>query len=309
MLYIWPYFLFFSWPIIVSPLLNALLPRSFIPKFLQRDGYLSSKNSPLPRLAVVSGFILTALVIVHLNTIVHPFTLADNRHYVFYVFRILLRHTAVKYLVTPIYFISAWAVLSAVFNRPGLSETAASTNSRSPNQPVSETHPVETELQRKLKQKLDRHQPQPRETSTTTEHRSSSPSPSPSSSSTPTPTAPKIRVSFLLIWLISTALSVITAPLVEPRYFIIPWVIWRLHIPSTTTTTVTTSSSKPKTGTNRQHKDTNSHLPLTCLLKHLSPLLLETIWLITINAITGYVFLYRGFEWPQEPGKVQRFLW
>jgi hypothetical protein len=25
--------------------------------------------------------------------------------------------------------------------------------------------------------------------------------------------------------------------------------------------------------------------------------------------VTGYVFLYKGFEWPQEPGKVQRFMW
>jgi len=39
------------------------------------------------------------------------------------------------------------------------------------------------------------------------------------------------------------------------------------------------------------------------------PLVLETVWYIAINAVTGYLFLYRGFEWPQEPGKVQRFMW
>jgi alpha-1,2-glucosyltransferase len=35
----------------------------------------------------------------------------------------------------------------------------------------------------------------------------------------------------------------------------------------------------------------------------------ETFWFLLINTVTGYVFLYRGFEWPQEPGKVQRFMW
>jgi alpha-1,2-glucosyltransferase len=36
---------------------------------------------------------------------------------------------------------------------------------------------------------------------------------------------------------------------------------------------------------------------------------LETAWFLLINFVTGYVFLYRGFEWPQEPGLVQRFMW
>jgi alpha-1,2-glucosyltransferase len=36
---------------------------------------------------------------------------------------------------------------------------------------------------------------------------------------------------------------------------------------------------------------------------------METAWFLAINAITGYVFLYRGFSWPQEPGLVQRFMW
>ena len=36
---------------------------------------------------------------------------------------------------------------------------------------------------------------------------------------------------------------------------------------------------------------------------------LETAWFMLVNVATGYVFLYRDFSWPQEPGKVQRFLW
>lgn len=35
----------------------------------------------------------------------------------------------------------------------------------------------------------------------------------------------------------------------------------------------------------------------------------ETLWFVVVNIGTAYVFLYRGFEWPQEPGNVQRFMW
>lgn len=35
----------------------------------------------------------------------------------------------------------------------------------------------------------------------------------------------------------------------------------------------------------------------------------ETLWFGLINIGTAYVFLYKGFEWVQEPGNVQRFMW
>ena len=43
--------------------------------------------------------------------------------------------------------------------------------------------------------------------------------------------------------------------------------------------------------------------------RHDHRLWLETVWFLAINLATGYIFLYWGFEWPQEPGKVQRFMW
>lgn len=43
--------------------------------------------------------------------------------------------------------------------------------------------------------------------------------------------------------------------------------------------------------------------------RHDHGLWLETVWFLAINLATGYIFLYWGFEWPQEPGKVQRFMW
>lgn len=43
--------------------------------------------------------------------------------------------------------------------------------------------------------------------------------------------------------------------------------------------------------------------------RHDHRLWLETAWFLTVNLATGYIFLYWGFEWPQEPGRVQRFMW
>jgi alpha-1,2-glucosyltransferase len=53
----------------------------------------------------------------HLNSsltvsIIHPFLLADNRHYVFYLFRwVFIPFPIAKYLVTPVYLVAGWAWL------------------------------------------------------------------------------------------------------------------------------------------------------------------------------------------------------
>lgn len=101
------------------------------------------------------------------------------------------------------------------------------------------------------------------------------------------PAEGEVTVSFILIWLAATTLTLVTAPLVEPRYFIIPWVLWRLHVP-------------PPPIDNKS--------PQARILRNI-PYLLETIWYMIVNAAVGYMFLYKGFEWPQEPGVVQRFMW
>ena len=44
------------------------------------------------------------LMIVHYNTLAHPYLLADNRHFTFYIWRrVIMRHGAVKYLLSPVY--------------------------------------------------------------------------------------------------------------------------------------------------------------------------------------------------------------
>jgi alpha-1,2-glucosyltransferase len=227
MLYIWPFIAFFSAPLILPPAISftlSLFTSSRPSKPIWK--YLLTATYALVTLAVT-------LVIVKYNTIIHPFTLADNRHYIFYVFRYsILRHPLIRYLLGPVYLICAYLVYLTL-SRP-------SPSSPSPSPAKKDTRPKKI-------------QPEQADSGPTT--------------------------SFVFILLATTALSLVTAPLVEPRYFIIPWVIWRLHVPST----------KGKSYDWR--------------------LWAETAWFLVINAVTGYVFLYRGFEWVQEVGRVQRFMW
>ncbi|KAI9709883.1 MAG: hypothetical protein M1812_007591 [Candelaria pacifica] len=230
MLYFWPYIFFFSFPVICPYILNALLPQNHLP-YSYRYGSLGHR---LPHLSIAIPILALMLATIHFNTIVHPFTLADNRHYVFYVFRILLRHPAIKYLAAPVYFICAWAAITALGGIPMKPQLATSNSQKS-----------ESRTSEGIKEQA----------------------------------ADANRVSFVIVWLSTTTLSLITAPLVEPRYFIIPWVLWRINLPT-------------------QRRDVSEHL-----------IWLETAWFLLVNFVTGYIFLYWGFEWPQEPGKVQRFMW
>lgn len=267
MLYIWPYFMFFSFPLLYPYMLNSILPIKFVPSILRSR---SIKNW-FPRLVVFVPITAVMMVIVHYNTIVHPFTLADNRHYMFYVFRLLLRHPLIKYASVPVYALCAWAAITAL---GGLLD----------GQKSSQPPATRTEIKHNLQYRL----PPP-----------------------PTKLAPGNRVSFVLVWLLATSLSLITAPLVEPRYFIIPWLIWRLHIPSSSSSSGSESpdsaakAQKPSSQSSRFSNAVRSIL----YEKHDHRLWLETVWFLAVNWATGYIFLNWGFEWPQEPGKVQRFIW
>ena len=300
MIYIWPYFAFFSWPLIYRQVLPATIRPLRFP-------------AAVPRKVVTCTTMAAMLVVIHYNTIVHPFTLADNRHYMFYVFRILLRHPSIKYLAVLVYFNCAWAVLSALGGRPtGRQASEQGPSSKKRKVPREEPFPPSPQLD------------------TSPMKRTKSKERSPSSLPIPTfgprmtempqhdgisPTTPKKqkkrtpghRASFILIWFLATALSIITTPLVEPRYLIVPWVIWRLHV----------ASPRPKKdhaeAGEKKPNDTGERLleafKAVFYKRHDHRLWLETMWFLIINLATGYIFLYWGFEWPQEPGKVQRFMW
>ncbi|KKK26451.1 hypothetical protein ARAM_000247 [Aspergillus rambellii] len=287
MLYLWPYFLFFSWPLLLAPMANILLPKFMLPKFLDQ-GFPATRRG-LPKVLTAVLVLGIMLAVVHFNTIVHPFTLADNRHYVFYVFRILLRsHPYTRYAATIIYFLGGWMVISALGFSPLTSAPRlASVVKTQP--PLSSPSPSEQQAT-KGQQMTERKQ-------------KASKKPAAAPAPAPAPISPEVladlqahimrrqrlqyetsRVSFVLVWLAATALSLITAPLVEPRYLIIPWVMWRLHLPPS-----------PAPVVYRQARDQDEKKDLEARIAVNFPLFLETAWFLAINAVTGLLFLYGAY--------------
>lgn len=266
MLYIWPYFIFFSFPLIYPYILNCIISQNHLPTLLR---YGSTRHQ-IPRFWVWILLLVSILGIIHFNTIIHPFTLADNRHYMFYVFRILLRYKWIKYAVAPVYLICGWATIICFGGLPNVQ-----------NRPQARlVNKVQFQYNASIKDWIRYTVSIPAEVEIP---------------------PPGNRVSLGLIWLLATALSLVTAPLVEPRYFIVPWLIWRLHVQS--------PRPQPSSRTYWQPSSVIARIRYHLLEQHDHRLWIETAWFLAINLATGYVFLYRGFEWPQEPGQVQRFMW
>ncbi|KAI9283175.1 alpha-2-glucosyltransferase Alg10, partial [Sporodiniella umbellata] len=131
----------------------------------------------------------------------HPFLLADNRHYSFYIWRkIYRRHWVVRYLLIPFY------VVSGYFN-----------------------------LQR-------------------------------------------LRTKTFLFnfgYIATLVLTLVPSPLLEFRYFIIPFLFYMIHTP-------------PKSKKNTW---------------------LAFAFYMCLNIATIYLFIYKPFKWPSEPEELQRFIW
>ncbi|CAL8165216.1 unnamed protein product [Prunus armeniaca] len=147
-------------------------------------------------LALGAGFIS-----IHFFSIVHPYLLADNRHYPFYLWRKVIKaHWSMNYLLIPLY-VYSWL---SIITRLG-------------------------KFQRKI---------------------------------------------WVLAFFLATAAVLVPAPLIEFRYYTIPFFFLMLH----------------------SHTDDYQSLLFTGFLY------------ITINIFTMMMFLYRPFHWSHEPG-TQRFIW
>lgn len=163
------------------------------------------------------GIIFTALsycaifYIVQNFTIVHPFLLADNRHYTFYIYRRILSKPAAKYLVVPVYHFFSCLIPYMLLQTPSYTRVRLSS--------------VGT-------------------------------------------------AAFLCV----TALTVIPSPLFEPRYYMVPLVLFRLFTRSKIT----------------RHR-TRNHL-------------YEFLWYLFLNAMVFIIFYNYEFTWLSEPG-VQRIIW
>jgi len=146
------------------------------------------------------------LLVVHQNTIEHPFLLSDNRHFVFYIWRrTIKRHSLGRYLAVPIYYGSTWIVLTAL----SYSQSAL----------------------------------------------------------------------FIVGLVACTGLTLIPSPLLEFRYFVVPYLLWRLHL-------------SPSFVERSKWRG-----------------VLELAWYELVNLITVGIFISKPFTWESEPDKTQRFIW
>ncbi|XP_057741737.1 dol-P-Glc:Glc(2)Man(9)GlcNAc(2)-PP-Dol alpha-1,2-glucosyltransferase isoform X1 [Arachis stenosperma] len=146
--------------------------------------------------ALIAGFLS-----VHFFSVAHPYLLADNRHYPFYLWRkIIMAHWSIKYLLVPIYLCS-WLSIIHMLGR----------------------------FQRKI---------------------------------------------WVLAYFLATAAVLVPAPLIEFRYYTIPFYFLVLH---------------------SNFQDSGKWF-------------LTGILYIGVNIFTMMMFLFRPFHWDHEPG-TQRFIW
>ncbi|KAF9184887.1 glucosyltransferase [Haplosporangium sp. Z 767] len=157
-------------------------------------------KTPSPRSWVILLAIATVLTIC-VHKYEHPFLLADNRHYTFYLWKIARNHNLILvYALVPVYMVCAYFCWQAL--------------------------------------------------------------------------ATEQTILWVIIYAIATALTLIPSPLVEFRYFITPFLIYRIAM--------------------RQSRSIW--------------LLLEFLLYTALNAFTVWMFLTKPFRWPHEEG-LQRFMW
>lgn len=326
MLYIWPFFAFFSAPLFLHQLLNlanaayrTLTSQHVSRKEGEIKGQTQNTNlilqrSPLARLfnpilsnrfasvLIGCGALAVAFLIVRFNTIIHPFTLADNRHYMFYVFRYsILRAWWIRYALVPVYVTCAWLCWGAL-QGPDVSPSSKWIQSPFIYTAESSTPPSSGE-----------------EVST---------------SSSTGPASPP--TSTVLMLLLATTLALMTAPLVEPRYFILPWVFWRLLVPASTFSPLSWPKNNPapavparqnrnlgrasnedvSNSVSSSNPDPSKQSSRSVGLKlSVAVLSLELCWFLLINAATMYIFVSRPFYWQAadgtllDEGRLQRFMW
>jgi alpha-1,2-glucosyltransferase len=162
-------------------------------------------------------------------TIIHPFVLADNRHYVFYIVKnFILRTETSRYELLPVYHLSFYIIYKL------FKDSSNNNNDDDKKRTIA---------------------------------------------------SPIVFYAFMFC----TAISVILSPLFEPRYYIIPYIIFRLYV-----------------------KPTNAPLiNLEFLYTHNVKLRYvgEILWLWFWTQAVYLVFLQFTFQWPDQIDNVQRIIW
>ena len=152
------------------------------------------------------------------SSIAHPFLLADNRHFTFYIWRHVLRHEPIRLGICPLYCICVMLLQRTLAHKP---------------------------------------------------------------------------IMWQIIYLVALSLTLIPSPLIEFRYFIIPYFIWRLNMKNVVEPEDPVDSKKR----NRDPPPLWWQLPS------------EVAWYLLINGVAFSLFLFYPFSWSSSPGEVQRFMW
>lgn len=174
------------------------------------NAYFKLFRSPLGIICNCIAMCVIYYIIEHF-TVIHPFLLADNRHYTFYVYRRILSKSHLKILLIPVYHFLLWLVPYM------LKET------------------------------------------TKVSHLSLSP----------------LSIAAMLA---AMAATLIPSPLFEPRYYMVPLVLFRLHC-----------SPRVVDASGKRH-------------------LYEFLWYLFFNTVYFVVFFTYKFTWLNEPG-YQRIIW
>lgn len=99
----------------------------------------------------------------------------------------------------------------------------------------------------------------------------------------------------LLLFLLCTIATLTPTPLIEPRYFLTPFVILRIL-----------AANPPPLGPARRKKEAQSQATGVDLASYVP--VLEAGWYAAINVVALGVFLTVKFRWPAEEGWM-RFMW
>ncbi|KAG7110821.1 hypothetical protein HYQ45_017480 [Verticillium longisporum] len=361
MLYIWPFFAFFSAPLFLPSVLGALrvigkifqsrpnkasAPEKAYRKecatgtcqMMRLEPVTSSPSEGInrrvdrrgdcahvqlmrdlfhPRSYQYTIWIPAALlcwVIILKNTIIHPFTLADNRHYMFYIFRYtILTSSRRRELFTFAYLLCfrlCWAALAPCSPAVGAARTqdCSDYGFGVDETPPYTCHPfwglVRTHQSLENKRRPDLTQ-KPDETSSKPTNKES-----PEDERAARPDGDEApQSSTVILLLVATTLSLMTAPLVEPRYFILPWVFLRLLVPAWRAHEHTVAGEEP----------VHHVLGLDWLFawgRYVDlRVVVETLWFVAINVVTMAIFLLKPYVWRAEDGtildggRLQRFMW
>ncbi|GMM55069.1 dolichyl-P-Glc:Glc(2)Man(9)GlcNAc(2)-PP-dolichol alpha-1,2-glucosyltransferase [Maudiozyma humilis] len=228
MFYCFTFLLFFSVPIWAS--------RNFIKSYKircqQRNGRTLFE-------------LLLIIIVIRFFTTIHPFLLADNRHYTFYVFKRIFnaKFRPIKYIFVPcVYHFATFTFMELM----------------RPNE--MQFHPI-----------------------------------------MPLPIKDSISLPIQLTHISWTALiicmivTIVPSPLFEPRYYILPYLFWRIFITCNAepifSKLVATDGDEP---------------PIT--ISSTGRLLWELLWFLAINVFTLIVFVKHTFTWADEPF-LQRIIW